>query len=313
MVRGGDLRRAKKECAPCDDRECESYYYCSHTMRSTPYASLLTVIALSSFTSIAAAQAPVELPALSPKARIEQRVGLTDVSLDYSSPAVKGRKVWGDLVPFDKPWRAGANQATKLTVSRDFKFGGTAVKAGSYSVFMTPSKASWTVALNSDVAATQENVDASKHVATVTVKPVAMPGARERLRYTLDDTQEDRTMLTLEWEKVRVQVPITVDTTAMVNTNIERATNGVWRIHFASANYLHGIGQTDRALQLVERSIAIQATWQNEWLRAQILQKKGSKAEAKAAAARAQELGKGNQIYEQFGKADLQKTVAGWK
>jgi hypothetical protein len=318
-VRAGDLRRAKKECAPCDDRECESYYYCSHIMRNTPSASLLTVIALSSLASVASvasvasAQVAVELPALSPKARVEQRVGITDVSIDYSSPAIKGRKIWGDLVPYDKVWRAGANQATKLTVSRDFKFGGTVVKAGSYSVFMTPSKASWTVALNSDVAATQDNVDAAKHVATTTVKPTAMPAARERLRYTFDDTQDDRTMLTLEWERVRVAVPITIDTAALVNTNIERATNAVWRPHFASAAYLHEAGQTDRALQLVERSIAIHAHWQNEWLRAQILQKKGNKAEAKASAAKAQELGKGDQGFEQFGKATIQKTVAGWK
>jgi hypothetical protein len=281
-------------------------------MRNTPSASIL-VLALSSFASVASAQAPLELPAASPKARIEQRVGITDVSLDYSSPGVKARKIWGNLVPFDKPWRAGANQATKLTVSRDFKFGGTAVKAGSYSVFMTPGKASWTVALNSDVAATQDNVDASKHVANVTVKPAMMPASRERLRYTLDDTQDDRTMLTLEWEKVRIQVPITIDTTSFVNTNIERATNNAWRPHFASAGYLNEAGQTDRALALVERSIAIQPHWQNEWLRAQILYKKGNKAEARASANKAQELGKGDQGFEQFGKANLQKTVAGWK
>lgn len=282
-------------------------------MRNTPSAPIVLVLALSSFASVASAQAPLELPAPSPKARIEQRVGITDVSLDYSSPGVKARKIWGDLVPFDKPWRAGANQATKLTVSRDFKFGGTAVKAGSYSVFMTPSKASWTVALNSDVAATQDNVDASKHVANVTVKPAMMPASRERLRYTLDDTQDDRTMLTLEWEKVRIQVPITIDTTSFVNTNIERATNNAWRPHFASAGYLSETGQTDRALAMVERSIAIQPHWQNEWLRAQILYKKGNKAEARASANKAQELGKGDQGFEQFGKANLQKTVAGWK
>jgi hypothetical protein len=282
-------------------------------MRNTPSTSILVVLALSSFASIASAQAPVELPAASPKARIEQRVGITDVSLDYSSPGVKGRKIWGDLVPYDKPWRAGANQATKLTVSRDFKFGGTAVKAGSYSVFMTPAKASWTVALNSDVAATQENVDATKHVASVTVKPVTLPAARERLRYTLDDPQDDRATLTLEWERVRIAVPITIDTASFVNTNIERATNNAWRPHFASAGYLNEAGQTDRALQLVERSIAIQPHWQNEWLRAQILYKKGNKAEAKASASKAQELGKGDQGFEQFGKATLQKTVAGWK
>jgi hypothetical protein len=91
-------------------------------MRNT---SVLVLLALSSFASIASAQSALELPAPSPKARVEQRVGVTDVSIDYSSPGVKADKIWGDVVPYDKVWRAGANAPTKLTVSRDFKFGGT--------------------------------------------------------------------------------------------------------------------------------------------------------------------------------------------
>src|SRR6185503_10745611 len=173
-------------------------------MRNTRTA-LAVLFALSSFASIASAQSALELPQPSLKARIEQRVGITDVSLDYSSPGVKGRKVWGDVVPYDKVWRAGANQPTKLTVSRDFSFAGTAVKAGSYSLFMTPGKASWTVMLNTDLNATQDAHDAKNDVATVTIKPAALPALRERLRYTLDDTQDDRTMLVLEWERVRIQ------------------------------------------------------------------------------------------------------------
>jgi Protein of unknown function (DUF2911) len=287
-------------------------------MRNTSSTSLLVLALfslplLASGTSVAFAQAPLELPQPSPKARIEQRVGITDVSLDYSSPGVKNRKIWGDLVPYDKAWRAGANQATKLTVSRDFSFGGTAVKAGSYSLFMTPGKASWTVMLNTDVAATQDSRDAKNDVATITVKPAALPALRERLRYTFDDTQDDRTNLTLEWERVRILVPITINTTQFVTAGIDRVTTNAWRPHFSSAGYLNEAGQTDRALALIDKSIAIQPHWQNEWLRAQIQYKKGNKAEAKASANRAQELGKGDQGFEQFGKADIQKTVGTWK
>src|ERR1051325_387865 len=111
------------------------------------------------------AQAVIGTPAPSPKARIEQRVGVTDVSIDYSSPGVKGRKIWGEVVPYDKVWRAGANAPTKLTVSRDFTFGSTAVKGGRHSVVVTPGKKTWTVALNTDLAATQDSHDDKNDVA----------------------------------------------------------------------------------------------------------------------------------------------------
>jgi hypothetical protein len=281
-------------------------------MRNTSSA-LLVLLALSCFASLASAQPALELPSPSPKARTEQRVGLTDVAIDYSSPGVKGRKVWGPVVPYDKVWRAGANAPTKLTVSRDFSFGGTQVKAGSYSLFMTPGKASWTVMLNTDLTVSQDDHDAKKDIATVAVKPIALPQLRERLRYTFDDTQDAGTMLALEWERVRIQVPIAIDTQGQVNAAIEKASNDAWQPQYTAASYLFNHNENDRALGLVDKSIAIRSNWRNEWLRAQIQQKKGNKAEATASANRAQELGKGDEVYEKFVKADLQKTVAGWK
>jgi hypothetical protein len=277
-----------------------------------PLAAPTLVLALSCLSSIAAAQA-LELPQPSPKARVEQRVGIADVALDYSSPGVKGRKIWSEVVPYDKVWRAGANQPTKLTVSRDFSFGGTAVPAGSYSVFMIPGKAAWTVLLNKSLTASQDEHDAKDDVAKLTIKPAALPALRERLRYTFDDTQDDRTTLALEWERVRIAVPIAIDTRTLVTAGIDRAHADVWRTDFSAASYLFDAGQTDRALELVDKSIAIQPTWRAEWLRAQIQHKKGNKAEAAASAGRAQELGTGDKTYEANTKPTLLKTIAGWK
>lgn len=263
--------------------------------------------------ALAAAQPALELPALSPKARVEQRVGVTDLAIDYSSPAVKGRKIWGELVPYDKVWRAGANQATKLVASRDFKFGTTAVKAGTYSLFMIPTKRAWSVMLNSDVSAGQNNHDPKKDVAKLTVTPAKLAEPRERLTFVFSNTADDKTAIDLEWERVRIRIPIAIDTKAHVNAAIDAATKEAWRPHFNSANYLNEAGETDRALGLVAQSIAIQSTWRNEWLHARLLAKKGKKAEAKAAAARAQKLGAGDTVYEQFFKDEITKTVAGWK
>jgi hypothetical protein len=287
-------------------------------MRNTP-AARLGVLALSclsslaALTSVASAQA-LELPQPSPKARVEQRVGITDVALDYSSPGVKGRKtIWGEVVPYDKVWRAGANQPTKLVVSRDFSFGGVAVPAGSYSVFMIPGKAAWTVMLNKNLAVSQDDHDAKDDVAKITVKPVALPALRERLRYTFDDTQDDHTTLDLEWERVRIAVPITIDTRGQVTAGVDRAVGDVWRTYFGAASYLLDSGQVDRALALADKSIAVQPTWRAEWLRAQIQYKKGNKPEAMASAGRAQELGKTDKAFEANIKPGLLKTIAGWK
>ncbi len=284
-------------------------------LASRPLARTLccTAIALCCTTSLAAAQAALELPAPSPHAKVEQRVGVTDVAIDYSSPGVKARKIWGDVVPYDKMWRAGANQPTKLTVSKDFSFGGAAVPAGTYSVFMMPGKATWTVMLNTDLTVSQEDHDVKKDVVKITVKPVAMPALRERLRYTLDDTQDGKTTINLEWERLRISVPLAIDTPALINAGIEKAVTDAWRPEFAAASYLNDNGQADRALALIDKSIAIQPTWRNEWLRAQIEQKKGNKAEATASAGRAQELGKGDKAFEANGKAQMTKAMASWK
>jgi hypothetical protein len=273
----------------------------------------MVVASVAMWSGLASAQSALETPAPSPKARVEQRVGVTDVSIDYSSPGVKGRKIWGQLVPYDKVWRAGANQPTRLTVSQDFAFGGTPLKAGSYAVFVTPTKAQWTVALNTDLTASQEEHDNAKDVARVTVAPVALPAPRERLTYLFSDTQDDRTNLDLEWERVRIRVALTIDTKKIVLAGIDKAVGAAWQPHFAAASYLMENGDPARALALVDKSIAIEANWRNEWLRAQIQGKRGNKAEATASANRALALGKGNAGFEQNVQPNIVKALAGWK
>ncbi|HEX3476551.1 MAG TPA: DUF2911 domain-containing protein [Kofleriaceae bacterium] len=279
-----------------------------------PRGGRLVVLAAAMLMSrAAAAQAVIETPAPSPKARVEQRVGITDVSIDYSSPGVKGRKIWGEVVPYDKVWRAGANAPTKLTVSRDFKFGGAQVKAGSYSMFVTPGKKTWTVALNTDLNATQDSHDDKNDVARVAVTPAALPALRERLVYVFSDTQDDRTSVDLEWERVRIRVAITIDTQGAVAAGIEKALAAAWQPHATAASYYFNSGDLGKAIALVDRSIAIESNWRNEWLRARIEGKKGNKTEATASANRALALGKGDANFEQNVQPDILKALAGWK
>ncbi len=279
-----------------------------HLMRSAAFAAATLFLA-----TTAVAQS-LETPAPSPRAKVEQRVGLTDFSIEYSSPGVKGRKVWGELVPYDKLWRTGANAATKLTASRDFTIGDKAVKAGTYSLHTIPGKKTWTVVLNSNADANPGNYDEKLDVARVTVKPGALPIARERLTFVFSDTTDESTILDLEWEKVRVRTLLSVETGKQVAAAIEKATDGAWRPHHDAADYLLDTGgDLNRAMGFADKSIAIKPTWWNHWLKAQILGKQGKKAEATAAAREAQNLGKGDQAYEGFFKPQIEKALAGWK
>jgi hypothetical protein len=256
----------------------------------------------------------LEVPQPSPKARVEQRVGVTDFSVEYSSPAVRGRKIWGELVPYGQLWRTGANASTKLTASRDFSFGDQAVTAGTYALFTLPGESSWTVILNRNTALNGTNgYDAKDDVARVTVKPqTAAP--RERLTFLFSATAEDASRLDLEWDSLRVSVPIKVDTAGQVRAAMDKTLADAWRPHYTAGRYLlDSGGDLDMALQYLDTSIAVKGTWWNHWYRAQVLAKKNRPAEAAAAAEKAQQLGAGDNIFEQFFKDDVQKAVAGWK
>lgn len=280
-----------------------------------PTCAILSVpVLLLGFAVPVLAQDAPELPRPSPMARVEQRVGVTDFSVEYSSPGVKGRKIWGGLVAYDELWRTGANAATKLEASGDFTFGGTSVPAGTYSLLTIPGKTSWTVILNSkaDLSGTR-GYDQSNDVARATVKPAAAP-MRERMAFLFSNTTDDATRLDLEWEKQRVSVPIQVETRNQVMTNIDETLAEAWRPHFASARWLlENDGDLGQAIEYVNTSIAIKPTWWNNWVKAQILAKQGSSTEAVAAAEQAKSLGAGDEVFEGFFKENIDKAIADWK
>jgi hypothetical protein len=282
--------------------------------RSFPLRALsVLVVAVAVAAGSAAFAQTLEVPAPSVKAKVEGRVGITDFSVDYSSPAARGRKIWGGLVPFDKVWRTGANASTKLTASRDFTFGDVAVPKGTYSVFTIPGASSWIVILNKDADASTGEYDAKNDAARVTVSP-ASSAPRERMTFLLSDTTDTSTRLDLEWESLRVSVPIKVDTKAHVMSSIDTAVGDAWRPHYQAGRYLVETGgDVDTALQYLDTSIGNKSTWWNHWWRAQALAKKGRTADAVAAGQKALEIGKGNETFEQVFKADVEKAVDGWK
>lgn len=149
-------------------------------------------------------------PAASPAAKVMAQVGTTEVTVEYSSPGVKKRKIWGELVPHGKPWRTGANSSTKVTFSQDVEVAGKPVPAGTYSLLTIPAPKSWTIILNKNTGIggnIEGKYKQEEDVARFTATPARIP-ARERLTFIFSDVTEDSASLDLEWEKVRVSIPI---------------------------------------------------------------------------------------------------------
>ena len=238
------------------------------------------------------AAAQLKLPAASPAAKVVQDVGLTTISVEYSSPAVKGRKIWGELVPWDKPWRTGADASTKITFSRDVTFGGKPVPAGTYAIVTLPTQKGWTMVLSKELGLWQgKTYDPKDDVLRVPATTAAVPH-RERLAFLFSNTTDSETSLDMEWEKLRVSVPIKVDTAAHAQANIKTELDNAWRAPSRAARYeLDTTKNYDAALKYAEISISLKPTWYNNWTKAEALAKKGNYAEARKFAQVAWDMG----------------------
>ena len=174
---------------------------------------LAAAIALAAVCVVGVVHAQQKSYQLSPAASVTQTVGLTDITVVYHRPGVKGRKIWGELVPYDKVWRAGANEATSVTFSTDVTIGGKSLKAGSYSFFVIPRQGDWSVILNSQPQWGAFSYDSTKNVLQSSVKPEAAAN-EERLSYSFTDVTGNSAKLVLRWEKIALPVEIEVGTDA---------------------------------------------------------------------------------------------------
>lgn len=172
--------------------------------------------------------AQLETPQPSPFTKIEQKVGLTDVTLEYSRPSMKGRKIFGDLVPYGKMWRAGANKNTIVTFSDDVTVDGNTLKAGSYAIFIVPDKESWTVMFYSDTEnwGTPAKWDDSKVAAKASAKVYDMPMDVETWTIGFDDLTNNSVNIGFIWEKTYAAVTVKVPTEEKVSASIKNVMSG---------------------------------------------------------------------------------------
>jgi hypothetical protein len=236
----------------------------------TPTRSLVGfAVGLCAVLTAGTAAADLELPRPSPFAKVTQDVGLTTVSVDYSSPGVKGRKIWGGLVPYDKMWRTGANRATKISFSRDVTFAGKPVPAGTYALFTIPTKGDWTVILSkkADQAGTGQDYKAEDDLLRAQVKTKAAPH-RERLTFLFSDFTDDKASLDLEWEKLRVSFPIVAATDKQALASIASTLDNTWRTYASAARYMMETKKDyDAGLKYIDQSLALKEDWFNLFIK----------------------------------------------
>jgi hypothetical protein len=253
------------------------------------------------------------LPRMSPRAEVQQTVGVTQIRLTWSSPAARDRTIWGDVVAWGEVWRAGADGATKLEVSHDFTFGGVAVPAGTYSIFVRPTAERFTFLLNRDPSGRGAYAyDADEDVASVDVVPTQAPH-RERLLYLFDNTTDTTSDLTLEWAGMRAVVSLGVDTPAIARTAIHANLGALWRPPFNAARYYLDSGQDlAQAAEWMADSIRIEENWWNQWFMARIQAERGDRAAARTHAERAIALGGDDPTWVGFFRADAEAALAEW-
>ena len=238
----------------------------------------------------------IEFPAPSPAATLKQRVGLTDVTIVYSRPSMRGRNIFGGLLPYGEVWRTGANAATRITFSTPVKFGGVDLAAGAYELFTIPNPTEWTVIvqkLPEKASWGAYTYDQKKDTARIPVKPVATAAPVETFGFAFDNLRDESATLNLAWENTRVPVEIAVDVTGQVVPQIEAAmaADGKKPYYQAALFYLdHGLDLT-KAAQWMDAAIAENPdAFFIIYHKARLLAKQGDKAGAIATARKSIEL-----------------------
>lgn len=261
----------------------------------------LLTLAGSALTAGLFAQAPaapkIDFPAASPASTLKQRVGVTDIEINYNRPSMKGRKIFGGLVPYGQIWRTGADAATRITLSTAATLNGTAVSAGTYELFTIPGETEWTVILQGvkekaqwgSYAYNQEN-DTARFTAT----PVKSPKAYETFGIGIGSLSQTGATMTLAWENTRVPVKIEVDTVGTLVPQIEAvmASDAEKKPYFASAMFYYENGlDIEKAAEWIAKAAEAQpnAFWLT-YRQGLILAKKGDKAGALAAAEKSKEV-----------------------
>ncbi|MGZ7080299.1 MAG: DUF2911 domain-containing protein [Thermoanaerobaculia bacterium] len=276
----------------------------------------LTMLAAAVLMALPAIAQQLNLPRPSPKASVMQTVGLTDMTIVYSRPSVKGRPIWGALVPYDKVWRTGANEATTIAFTNDVSINGQKLAAGTYSLHTIPAQSGdWTLIFNS-VANQWGSFTYDQTKDALRVKATPIKGDfHELLTFDVPEVSADSAKVVLRWENLAVPFSVTVNTTqnalANVRSAIAAAKADDWQTRYRGAQFAFNNNVAlDEGAKWLDQSIATNSNINNLWLKAQWQAKMGDKAgatkTAQAAIAKA-----GPKDAEEV--SEIQKQMSAWK
>jgi len=271
------------------------------------------LVLLCSFASVAtlghAQSIMLDLPRQSQHAVVSQRIGITDITVNYHRPLANGRQIWGKLAPYGQVWRAGANENTTITFSDPVTIEGQALDKGTYGLHMIPGEAQWTVIFSKDskdwgAFSYKQEDDALR----VNVKPQAAE-AHDALAYDFDDLKADSAVVTMRWDKVAVPFKVQVNVNDLVTASIHRQLHGLNQYYWegwddAAGYFLANKINLDEALKLEDQSIQAEERYDNMLNKSRILDALNRKDEATAA--RNQALDKANPLQLYFYARQLQ-------
>ncbi len=243
------------------------------------------------------------LGALLPAAAVGQRLGLTDVEITYHRPAVNGRTVWGEVVPYGQVWRTGANENTRITFSTDVTVEGQPLAAGAYGLHTLPGEDQWTIIFSRDADAWGSySYDPERDALRVTVEPAAAPAHQERLLIVFDQVSNASATVAIVWEKLRVPFAIEVDTHAVTLASIREQLTGVsqffWMGPQQAADYCLQEGiHSEEAMKWIDTSIQAEERFENLQTKAQLLAATGDRAQSAEIMAKALAMGNAGQLH----------------
>jgi len=253
----------------------------------------------------------IKTPRPSPDATVTQFVGVTEVKIDYSSPGVKGRKVWGELVPFGEIWRTGANEATTITFSDPVKVNGTELPSGTYGIHTIPNESEWEFIFSKDTKIDgSSNFDKEKEVLRVKAKPEEHH-FMERMTFLFTDVTDNSASVNLLWDKLKVSFNIETNIQELFLSKAREQLS--WSPTFQAAQYcLTTNTNLEEAYKWIEASCLINEVYWNTRVKAQIQNKLGMKSEAIATMEKAIALGSKMESAP-FDFDNMKKMLEDWK
>jgi tetratricopeptide (TPR) repeat protein len=269
-------------------------------------------------TPAAFAQPLFDTPRVSPTASVTQRVGITDITIDYHRPGVKNRDIWGTLVPYDQVWRAGANENTTITFSDAVFISDTRIEAGTYGLHVLPTENDWTFILSHQASAWGSfSYEEAEDAVRVTVSPVDIPH-EEYLTYSFDNPTRNEVDVTLSWEMLEGSFSIWVDTDEIMVNDLREGLRGLARFSWrgwqqAAAWCLQNDTNLEEAMEWINRSIEMEPNFSNLRVKAGLLEKTGNTAEADQMIASAMGVATEGELnvygYQLIGQGEIDKAI----